>query len=371
MLRPMETIRIDTRTRDLVPLLRMDDAIGRASPGHIRRSMSARIEPYKPIHPFYRHGEAAHFAVRRGRRFLGRMSAIADGRLEGRIGWFGLVACHDDPRALGHLLDAAAGFLRSRGIRQMMGPVDLTIWHACRIQTAGPREPRYFVEPPYPAYLADHLLGHGLRPTRRFECHEYRGVALDEDLERSLDERVRTAGYRLRALRPASIESELELLRDLAARCFPGSMGFVPLSRREFHLLYGDLAQHVPPQMVCIAESRDGQPVGFALSMPDLSGVLRRLGGRTPVATLRAAWARRRISAMLFKTVAVLPEHRESGLASAMAARTHREGLQLGYTTSFQGFFDVDNEPSVRASARALRHRGARTREYAIVGTDL
>jgi len=367
----METVRINVRTRELEPLLRLEDEIYRGDPGYIPRSMDARVAPYKPIHPFYRHGEAAHFAVRDGRRVLGRMSAIRDNRLQQPIGWFGLVVVRDEPRVTANLLAEVASFLQGRGVKQMMGPVDLTIWHACRIQTGGTREPRYVVEPPYPAYLERHLRAQGLRPTRRFVCHEYEGFEVDGARAGALHQRARDAGYRIRPLRPGALERDLNHIHRISSACFTDSMGFVPLSRREFHLLYRDLAKHVPPEMVQLAETERGEVVGFAFSLPDLAGPMRRLGRGGALKRLRALRASRRITSMIFKTLAVLEPHRGHGIASAMAVRTHQEGRKRGYRTTFQGYFDVDNDPSVRASAAGLHVPAPTTREYAILGRDL
>lgn len=367
----METVRVNVRTRELEPLLRLEDEVFRGDPAYIPRSLKARIAPYKPIHPFYRHGEAAHFAVRAGRRVLGRMSAIVDGRLQQQIGWFGLAVVRDDPEVTANLLDAVQSFLQGRGVPRMMGPVDLTIWHACRIQTGGPCQPRYVVEPQHPPYFARHLRDQGLEPMRRFVCHEYTDFVVDESRASALQQRVRAGGYRIRALDTASLERDLNHIHRISSSCFADSMGFVPLSRREFHLLYRDMARHVPPDMVQLAETERGEVVGFAFSLPDLGGPLRHLGRGGPLSKLRAARARRRITAMIFKTLAVLEGHRGHGLASAMAVLTHRAGWRRGYRTTLQGFFDVDNDPSVRASLSCLNHTPPTSREYAILGRDL
>ena len=366
----METSRINVRTRELEPLLRLEDELFRGDPSYIPRSLKARIAPYKPIHPFYRHGEAAHFAVRSGRRVLGRMSAIVDGRLQQRIGWFGLAVVRDDSQVTANLLDAVETFLRGRGVPRMMGPVDLTIWHSCRIQTGGARQPRYVVEPQHPPYFEGHLRGHGLEPMRRFACHEYASFGVEESRATELQQRVRSHGYRIRPLDTASLERDLNLIHRISSSCFADSLGFVPLSRREFHLLYRDMARHVPPDMVQLAETGRGEVVGFAFSLPDLGGPLRHLGRGGPLSKLRAARARRRISAMIFKTLAVLEDHRGHGLASAMAVLAHQAGWRRGYRTTLQGFFDLDNDPSVRASKACLTHGAATSREYAILGRE-
>jgi GNAT superfamily N-acetyltransferase len=363
--------RVTDRPGDLVPLLKLDDALFRGDPAYIPRSMDARLDPYRPTHPFYRHGAAAHFAARSGRKVLGRMSGFVDGRLDGRIGWFGLAASRDDPEVTHGLLDAVAEFARSRGVRSMRGPVDLTIWHACRIQTGGPRTPRYFIEPQYPPHLGDHLTGWGLQPARRFVLLDHPSFEVDEAQADALLQRPRAAGYRVRPLDLQHMDQEMARMRTVANRCFAQSMGFVALSRREFHALYRDLSRRVDPAMVQIAEAPDGSPAGFALSLPDFSEALRALGRGGALAKLRALRAKMRIGTLFFKTLAVMPDHRGAGLAPALAVSAHRAGAQRGLTRTVQGFFDEDNAPSIRASEAGLRLASPQTRHYAILGAEL
>ncbi len=367
----MRIVRVTDKPRDLTPLLRLDDAIFRRDRLYIPRPLSDRMDPYKPTHPFYRHGEAAHFAARSGRRVLGRISAISDMRLGHRIGWFGLMACRNDRRVVGELLEAAAEFLRSRGFQKMMGPVDLTIWHSCRIQTGGPRKPRYFVEPQYPPYLAEHLMARGLEPTRRFVSLDYPRFEVDDAAAARLDQRVRDQGYRIRPIDPTVVPRELTLFHGVATASFTGSMGYVPLSRREFHGLYRGLAKHVEPSMVLIAEDPAGQAVGFTLAMPDLTAALRGLGRGGPLSRVRALRAKLGVRRMMVKTLAVHPDHQGKGLASAMSSMVHRAGKARGLNRTLHAFFDESNEPSIRAARAGLRCEEPAVREYAILGTDL
>jgi len=362
---------VTDRPGDLAPLLKLEDALFRGDPEYIPRSLEALQAPYRPDHPFYRHGEAAHFAARQGRQTLGRMSALVDNRLEGRIGWFGLASCRDEARVVDGLLDAVADFLRTRGVRRMRGPVDLTIWHSCRVQTAGPRAPRWFVEPQHLPSFAAHLGTAGLTPARQVVMHDYPSFEVDRDQASTLRARVRDAGYRLRPLDLDHVDREMALMREVANTCFVDSMGFVPLSRREFHSLYRDLSRRVDPAMVQIALAPGGEPAGFALSMPDFTGALRALGRGGPLAKVRALRARMSMDTMFFKTLAVMPDHRGRGLAQALAVATHEAGAARGLRRTVQGFFDEDNTPSIRASRAGLHVTSPQTRRYAILGTEL
>src|SRR5579864_3026721 len=77
--------------------------------------------------PFFTFGEAALFLAYRGARPVGRISAQINHRHlkrhTDRCGHFGFFDCMDDQEAAAALVDAAAAWLRVRGMSSMAGPM--------------------------------------------------------------------------------------------------------------------------------------------------------------------------------------------------------------------------------------------------------
>ncbi len=317
-----------------------------------------------PGHPFRRFGQV----IPVGSEGAG-LTLFIDRRLGGEIGWFGRLDAA--PEAVSGLLDRARTELRARGVRRMIGPVDGTIWHANRIQTAGPRTPRLAVEPAYPEALVRPLVDAGLRPVRSFVCYRYPTFALDAEAAEGAAARAHRAGYRVRALRPDDLAVEMEHLRVLANDAFVDSLGFVPLSRAEFLDLYRPLSQLVDPAMVALAEDPAGEPCGFLLAFPDPTEVVA--AARGPLGWLRAPLALRRSRGVIYKTLAVHPDHQGQGLAKAMSAPvlTAAAARAAGRGALFLGYFDEGNEPSIRAAHALLDVGEPEIRRYALLGMDL
>jgi hypothetical protein len=81
--------------------------------------------------PFYDHAEAAHFIVEKDGVDVGRISAI-DNKLPNQVqqqktGFWGYFECENDPEIAGRLFNAAADWLRGRGLNRMLGPVNPSI----------------------------------------------------------------------------------------------------------------------------------------------------------------------------------------------------------------------------------------------------
>ena len=81
--------------------------------------------------PFYDHADAAHFLVERDGVPVGRISAI-DNKLHNQVqhektGFWGYFESENDPAIASMLFEAAAGWLRDRGLNRMLGPVNPSI----------------------------------------------------------------------------------------------------------------------------------------------------------------------------------------------------------------------------------------------------
>src|ERR1700722_309621 len=81
--------------------------------------------------PFFTFAEAAFFVASRGDTPVGRITAQVNRRhLEthrDNTGHFGFFDCANDPEAAHALVDAAANWLKQRGLTRMLGPLSFSI----------------------------------------------------------------------------------------------------------------------------------------------------------------------------------------------------------------------------------------------------
>jgi hypothetical protein len=74
----------------------------------------------------------------------------------------------------------------------------------------------------------------------------------------------------------------------------------------------------VNPEL-CLLLEKDGEPVGFALGLPDYNQVLCHLGGRLfPIGFLKFLWYRRRIDVTRVLTLGLKPGYRNRGLDAVL-----------------------------------------------------
>jgi GNAT superfamily N-acetyltransferase len=141
----------------------------------------------------------------------------------------------------------------------------------------------------------------------------------------------------------------------------------------EFDDLGRHLAEIADEDLLIMAE-RDGQAIGFSLSLPDANEAFRAVGdGRLvrwglPIGLVKLVIGMRRIRTFRYLALGVLPGFQGRGIAEAMVLRTLEVALEAGYTGCEMGWTLDDNTRINRAIERV----GAdRYKTYLIYEQDL
>jgi GNAT superfamily N-acetyltransferase len=144
------------------------------------------------------------------------------------------------------------------------------------------------------------------------------------------------------------------------------------MSDAEFDHLARDLRQLLVPELLLIAEV-GGEPVGFALTLPDLDEAIRPLGGRLttfglPIGLARLVWRLRRVRNARLLTLGVRPAWRRRGITELLITRTYEAGRALGFHEAELGWTAEDN-PLIENAIRQLGASPYKT--YRIYARDL
>jgi GNAT superfamily N-acetyltransferase len=269
---------------------------------------------------------------------------LDDDRL-GVIGHFGAL----NREAAVAILDAACAELSAEGCTRAVGPMDGNTWRRYRLVVERGTEPPFFLEPDNPPEWPTYFTDAGFSPL----AHYFSG--LNEDLSRrdpraaAVTDRLTEGGVTVRELDVPRFEEELARIYRVAAVSFQKAFLYTPLSEDAFAAQYRAIKPIVRPELVLVAE-RDGEPVGFSFSVPDMLEASRGAPQRTVV----------------FKTLAALPDRALSGLGSLMVDRTHQTARALGYTRVVHALMHESNH------SRAMSERtGHSIRGYALFARAL
>jgi predicted N-acetyltransferase YhbS len=132
-------------------------------------------------------------------------------------------------------------------------------------------------------------------------------------------------------------EDELRAIHALSLASFGQNFLYTPVGEDEFLAQYRGVREYVRPELVLIAE-RDGQLIGFLFMIPDL---LQAQRGQS-------------IDTVIFKTMAVHPELRGTGLGGLLMGLGHEAAHRLGYRRAIHALMHAAN-PSRRISDHTAR----------------
>jgi GNAT superfamily N-acetyltransferase len=293
------------------------------------------LDPQK--HPFYEHAEVALFLARRGRDVVGRIAAVVNRAHnefhEDRLGFFGLFECIDDQGVADALLEKAEAWLRERGMSAVQGPMNLsTNEEVCSpgVLIDGWQRPPAILMGHNPRYYAELITRAGYAKTKDLLAYWLESETTPARLQRSYDRLLRDGRVKLRSLDVRRFDDEVAVVRDIYNSAWERNWGFVPMSGAELDYMARHLKPIVEPKLCAFAEV-DGEPVGFALGLPDYNVALKHVDGRLfPFGLVKLLWHRRKIAHARAITLGLKPGFRGRGLDGLLIAHLFIEAKKVG-----------------------------------------
>lgn len=302
--------------------------------------------------PFYRKAERELFVALRDGRPVGRIAAIHNRRHNehhhDRVGFFGFFECADDPAAAAALLDAAAGWLRARGLDTLRGPTSPSINHECGLLVDGFDTTSTFLTAWNPPYYASLLEGAGLTKAKDLLGFWIpRGFALSEAWRRGLERARERAGFTFRLLDRKRFDRDADAVWEVYNAAWEKNWGFVPMSHEEFLHTAGFLKLLLVDEFVHFAEA-GGETVGITVSIPDYNRTLARVpGGRLLFALPLLLWDRTRLRRGRTLMMGVKARYRSHSVAFVLFEESIRRAHAYGMEGIEASWILEDNKPMI------------------------
>jgi GNAT superfamily N-acetyltransferase len=310
--------------------------------------------------PFFSHAEAEFYVARRGHQVVGRIAAIDDALWNqfhnAETGFFGLFDAPDDPAIATALLDRAAEFARSRGMKTLTGPVNLSTNHECGVLVEGFDFPPAMMMPYNFRYYGRLLEGWGLRKMKDLYAYDLSTALAPPEKVVRVAERLREQqGVRVRPIELRQLPEEIRRLKSIYNAMMDPAWLFLPMNEEEFDAIVARLRPlvRVRPELCLIAEVR-GEPVAFCITLPDANRAIQAAGGYLthwglPLGLARMALAARKIERLRVLLFGIKPGFRRRGLDALLYLETLRAARRLGYDGGELGWVTEDNELMVRS----------------------
>ena len=294
----------------------------------LRSEQWSQFNPAK--NPMLDHCTYQLFLLKEGNKVLGRISAFTD-RLaldhwQLPIGLFGSFECVNDPAAASMLLDAAAAWLRSQGMRSMRGPWSFASQEWGMVVEGF--EPQPVLLAPYnPPYYNDFMTSFGLSKVMDllvYEADMQKGYRMPERILTLTDKVAARYGVKVRPINMSRLEEDVVTIMRLANQSISDNWGYYPVTDAEARAMAHDLKQIVNPEALLIAEDAGGEPIGFGLSLPDVNQVLKGLKGRLlPFGWLKMLTQVPKLDVYRMWALGVVPEYQGKAIDTLLYRATH------------------------------------------------
>jgi len=299
-------------------------------------------------HPFFEFARIELFIAEKGNEIVGRIAAIVNERHnefhKEKLGFFGMFESINDVETARLLYTAAEEWCGKEGMERILGPVNLSTNDECGFLLEG-----FDLDP---AVMMPYTFEYYLKLTE--ECGYvkakdlyayYKGEVGVVDRIAKLVERVKSKeDVVVRPLDMKNFERDVEIIKDVYNAAWELNWGFVPMTPAEMDLMAKELKPIAEPELVLFAEVK-GEPVGLAITLPDLNFVLKKLNGKLgPIQLLKFLYYKRKIKGLRSIIFGLKKEYRLTGINVVLYYETEVRGAKLGYDSCEMSWNLEDND---------------------------
>lgn len=298
---------------------------------------------------FFSDMEHTLFVASNGNQDLARCSVLINRRYQkakdeavGFIGHFAALSNRKQP--VQAMLEHAEAWLKERGVTRVISPYNGAALLGVGLLTMAFDEEPLFPCRWNPPHHAEYLVDAGYAPSYPLWFYT---INFSSDKYRTIKQRVlENKTVHVRPINKKHWKQDLEILRVLINESFKEEWEFHPQTSEEIHEFFDPMKPILDPKQMLIGEV-NGEPVGWCLGMPDLNPLFRSFNGKLGVLQIIKLLLRsRHYSRAGLLGIGVLPDHRGTGLAQALAITLYRRYEERGLK---QAFYYPVNESNTKS----------------------
>ncbi|MBS3763367.1 MAG: N-acetyltransferase [Planctomycetes bacterium] len=338
--------------------IRFPRQLYRNNPHYIPPLLWERRQFFDPDkNPLFEFTDVAYFLAARNGNIVGRITAHINHRHNDywneNTGCFGFFECIKDTEVAAALTSTAENWLRDKKIDVIRGPFNFSTNEECGMLVSGfderPAIMMPYGKPYYPAFMEKS----GYHKAQDLLAFEYaNGGEIPGYLERFSKRIVKRLGITVRPLDTDNFENEVTRALEVYNEAWAENWGFVPMTKAQFRHMAHELRPIIDPDIALIVE-KNGEPVAFALALPDYNMLLRKAHGRLlPFGWIHLLFGRSRIDHIRVITLGIKDTMRNKAIDVVLYYTLFRNGYRNGYHSCEMSWILADNVRMTRALER-------------------
>ena len=337
----------------LKAFIRFPNRLYQSDPNWVPPLESERRDFFNPKkNPFFKSGEAQLFLAMENEKCVGRISAHIHRRHLERhkdaAGFFGFFDSAPDKNAATALVEAAADWLRSKGMQKMRGPFNFTVNDEVGVLVDGfDTPPSVMMNHNFP-YYGPLLETTGLKKIKDLFAWDYVVGEISEPAKELAEATRAYPGLSIRSFDKKHFDSEIRRMMEMFNEVWSQNWGFVPMTEEEIRHAAKQLKPIIDPHMAFFVFV-DNDPAAFSVCIPNINEAIQDLNGKLlPFGFLKLLWRLKRgLKSARLCLMGIRKPYRGGALGALsvlMNVEIHRRGVQRGYKHAELSWTLEDNE---------------------------
>jgi hypothetical protein len=271
----------------------------------------------------------------KGRKPVGRIMGLINRRYNDinneQHGRFCFMECYNDREVFHALITSIEDWVRQNGMTKLVGPLGFSDKDPQGFQIEGFEYPQFITAANNSPYMVDLVESEGY--VKKIDLVNYLGDMPKEFplvYERVLERVKKTEDFRIvefpgkKELKPY-ILPVLELMNDTFSEIY----GFVPLNDKEKSDFAARYLPILDPQFIKTVQKNDGELIGFAIGLPDISAGIKASRGRMlPFGIFKVLRESKRSKKLIMMLGGVKKEYRGKGIDVLMGVKILQCGIK-------------------------------------------
>jgi len=288
---------------------------------------------------FFEIGEAEYFLAFKHGIPVGRISAhvnhLYEEKYDMETGFFGFYESVNDIEVARALFSAAEKWLKEKGKTKMNGPQSFSIYDSVGFVVEGHDVMPVVGLLHFARYYRDLAEACGFSKCIDWYCFLVKKIEDYKPYLKDIRENImKDMDITYVITERKDLKRRAKDLREIFNTAWEGNWGHLPLTEKQFGMLYDELKMVYIPELTIFAE-KQGETIGFILSLPDINPQLRILNGHLyPWRLLRFFLNAKKTKKIRTIIMGVLPEYRGQKIDDVFYLRTIEDGIAMGFTES-------------------------------------
>ncbi len=249
-----------------------------------------------------------------------------------KVGYISQFECIEDYEVAKAMLDSAKEWFKEKGMNRIKGPMSLPGGEDNRGFIIDNFETQTYVMNTYnKKYYNDFFVKYGFE--KYWDCYGYHAKLEDINIERY--ERLvpltqKRYGYTLDKI---NLKTDAADIHEILLNSEPEEWeDFMPMTRAEVDMVVKQLRLFVDNDLVFIARSKEGRPIGFNVTLPDYNEVLKKLNGKLGLwGFIKFLYYKRKMTRIRTFVLFVDPEYHNKGVSAAIYTNVYKNAKRKGY----------------------------------------